>query len=172
MMRRSVFLTVLVTSASAFVTPSYLTQRYTALSATRRAFLLSTAALSFLKPTLPAAADDAVDPFVKVRFELSDPKGGVAYLQECINKEDYESILEFTKTYDQVLRKGGMGKAKKLIEDKEVKAQATSLANAVTFDLIGMNRSSRKGQESQVDAQKYLDELKQDVTDFLELRGK
>ena len=41
-----------------------------------------------------------------------------------------------------------MGIAKKLLQDKDIKEKATVYANSVTFDLIGINRSSRKGQES------------------------
>lgn len=151
------------------------------LAATRRELLTWASVAVVLGPESAKAVADAnssnptstvvVDPFDKVRFELSDPQGGVAYLQSCVDKEDYAAILEFTKTYDQVLRKGGMGKAKKLLQDKETKNQATVLANSVTFDLIGMNRASRKGQENKQDAQKYLDELKQDATSFMALQG-
>jgi hypothetical protein len=64
-----------------------------------------------------------------------------------------------------------MGKAKKLLQDKEVKSQATEFANAVTFDLIGINRSSRKGQENVESANKYLQELRDDVNKFLALES-
>lgn len=104
-----------------------------------------------------------------VRYEISDSQGGVAYMQERIDKEDFVGLLEFTRTYDLELRKLRMGKAKKLIQDKDVKARATEYANAVTFDLIGMNRSSRQGQENVDSANKYLQELRDDVTKFLNL---
>jgi len=114
-----------------------------------------------------AAAQQAFD---AVRQQVS-PGGGVAYLQEHVDAADFPALLEFTKTYDQVLRKGAMGRAKKFIlpENKE---KATALANAVTFDLIGMNRSARPGQESAAKAAQYLQELKDDVQAFLELEPK
>ena len=92
-------------------------------------------------------------------------------MQQRIDAQDWEGLLEFTKGYDQELRKARMGKAKKLLQSKELKEQGTSYANAVTFDLIGMNRNSRKGQESVDGANKYLDELRQDVGKFLELES-
>jgi len=107
--------------------------------------------------------------FNSVRYELQDFQGGVAYMQGRIDKEDWLGLLEFTRTYDLELRKLRMGKAKKLLQDKEIKARATSYANAVTFDLIGINRSSRKGQENVESANKYLQELRDDMIKFLGL---
>ena len=114
------------------------------------------------------------DAFQRVRMELEDPNtGGVQYLQNAIDREDFASVLEFSKQYDLQLRKAGMVRAKKLLTDKEAKEKGTTLANNVTFDLIGINRSCRPGpQQSKEDAQKYLDELKQDVKQFLELEPK
>ena len=56
-----------------------------------------------------------------------------------------------------------------MIQDKEVKSKATEYANAVTFDLIGINRSCRKDQESLESANKYLQELRDDTNKFLAL---
>jgi hypothetical protein len=64
-----------------------------------------------------------------------------------------------------------MGLAKKLLQDKEVRSQATKYANAVTFDLIGINRSSRKGQENVEFANKYLQDLREDIQKFLSLES-
>jgi len=114
-----------------------------------------------------AAAQQAFD---AVRQQVS-PGGGVAYLQEKVDAADFPALLEFTKTYDQVLRKGAMGRAKKFLSP-EKKEKATALANAVTFDLIGINRSARPGQESAAKAAQYLQELKDDVQAFLELEPK
>lgn len=107
--------------------------------------------------------------FDSIRYELSDPKGGVAYMQEKIDRQDWLGLMDFTKTYDLELRKLRMGQAKKLIQDKAIKAKATEYANGVTFDLIGINRSSRKGQESSDSANRYLQELRDDVGKFLTL---
>jgi hypothetical protein len=104
-----------------------------------------------------------------IRFELENSEGGVAYMQGRIDNKDLAGLLEFSKSYDLEFRKRRFGDAKKLLQDKEVKAKATEYANAVTFDLIGINRSCRKGQESVESANKYLQELRDDVTKFLAL---
>jgi hypothetical protein len=104
-----------------------------------------------------------------IRFELENPEGGVAYMQERIDKEDLVGLLEFSRSYDLEFRKRRFGNAKKLMQDKEIKSKATAYANAVTFDLIGINRSCRKGQESVESANKYLQELRDDVSKFLTL---
>ena len=92
-------------------------------------------------------------------------------MQERIDNQDFPGLMEFTRTYDLELRKLRMGKAKKLLQSKELKEQATSYANAVTFDLIGINRNSRKGQENAEGANKYLQELRDDVAKFLSLES-
>jgi len=104
-----------------------------------------------------------------IRFELENPEGGVAYMQERIDREDLVGLLEFSRSYDLEFRKRRFGNAKKLMQDKEIKSKATAYANACTFDLIGINRSCRKGQESVESANKYLQELRDDVSKFLTL---
>ena len=87
-------------------------------------------------------------------------------MRKYIQQEDYAQLLDFTKTYDQNLRKTAMGGLKTIVVDGN---RATELANAVTFDLIGMNRSARSGQENQAAANRYLDQLVSDVQAFLAL---
>lgn len=152
----------------------------------RRNFLGKAAFLSFgliAGPGLPspafAAEEEIVLPtkatvtaaFDTIRYELQSPEGGVSYMQGRIDNQDFPGLMEFTKTYDLELRKLRMGKAKKLLQSKELKEQATSYANAVTFDLIGINRNSRKGQENVDEANKYLQELRDDVAKFLSLES-
>ncbi|KAG7341605.1 hypothetical protein IV203_023558 [Nitzschia inconspicua] len=115
--------------------------------------------------------DTVTKSFDSIRYELQDANGGVSYMQSKIDEQDFVGLMEFTKTYDLELRKKRMGLAKKLLQDKEIKEKATEYANAVTFDLIGINRSSRKGQESVESANKYLQELREDVGKFLSLEG-
>lgn len=117
-------------------------------------------------PVTPELVKAAFD---SVRFEVSDPKGGVAYMQQKIDEQDFEGLIEFTRGYDLEMRKLRMGKAKKLLQTKELKEKGTSYANAVTFDLIGMNRNSRPGQENIEGLNKYLQELRDDAAKFLEL---
>ncbi|OEU13514.1 hypothetical protein FRACYDRAFT_241847 [Fragilariopsis cylindrus CCMP1102] len=113
--------------------------------------------------------EDVTERFNTVRYELQDPQGGVSYMQGRIDKEDFEGLLEFTRSYDLELRKLRMGKAKKLLQGKEIKARGTSYANAVTWDLIGMNKGCRPGQENIETAKKYLQELREDIATFLTL---
>jgi hypothetical protein len=152
----------------------------------RRQWLMNIApaAVLILQPATALSADeiDSVkairDAFQGVRDELLNSKGGVSTLSQYVDQQDYGNIMEFTKTYDQVLRKGKMGKAKKLLLSyleqnetlkKRIGERATQIANAITFDLIGLNRSSRSGQESVVNAKKYLEELQSDLLEFLAL---
>ena len=109
---------------------------------------------------------DVTAAFDAIRFELEDPRGGIPYLQRQVDESNYEAILEFTKTYDLEFRKAKMLGAKKLFQFGGDKAQ--QLLNNVTFDLIGMNKACRKGQENLPLAQQYLDELKLDVSQYLE----
>jgi len=138
--------------------------------------IASTVGASLLVPVISVAAEETStsitksnNPFDAIRYELYDPKGGVAYMQSCIDKNDFASLLEFTKQYDQVLRKAAMGKAKKLLPTKELKEVGTAACNAVTFDLIGMNRNSRPSQENMAEVSKYLQELRQDAEKLLQL---
>lgn len=134
---------------------------------TRRQFVISTASIGiFTGATVPGAiaAEDNAKEMAKetVRVEITK---GIEYMREKLEAQDYESLLDFTKTYDQILRKSAMGQAKKLMSSSET----TSLTNAVTFDLIGINRSVRKGQENPEQAAKYIQELQDDVERFLQL---
>ena len=115
--------------------------------------------------------ETVVETFAPIKFELNDPNGGVATMQGRIDAEDWDGLMSFTQTYDLELRKKLMGKAKKLFQSKDVKSTATTYANGVTFDLIGINRASRKGQQSVESANKYLQELRDDVTKFLSLES-
>jgi hypothetical protein len=140
-------------------------------SQSRRAVLgtIATSACLLLPSASAHAKPPPLDPTTartRLEYELHDPNGGIATLQHAIDQGDFARLLEFTKTYDQVLRKQYMGALKKVVVNG---TQATSLSNAVTFDLIGINRSSRPGQTSVEQAQKYLNELKVDVQAFLDL---
>jgi hypothetical protein len=149
-------------------------------SSSRKDFLQK-ASLAFgvaLLPSSPGWAADEIElptkevvtkTFDSIRYELADPRGGVAYMQQRIDEEDFDGLMDFTRTYDLEMRKLRMGRAKKLIQSKEIKEEATAYANAVTFDLIGMNRNSRKGQESIDGVNKYLQELRDDANKFLSL---
>ena len=109
--------------------------------------------------------------FSSLQFELDDPNGGVSIMQRYIDDEDFEQLREFTKTYDQILRKQKWGRCKSLFTSSAEKEVATLQGNAVTFDLIGINRASRVGQESVTRANKYLNELRVDLQKMVEMQS-
>jgi hypothetical protein len=109
------------------------------------------------------------NPFDAIRYEVGDPQGGVAFLRDRLDARDFAAVMDFTKEYDLALRKIAMGTAKKRLPKGPIKDRGTELCNAVTFDLIGINRNSRKGQENSDEARRYLDELVQDAKGMLEL---
>jgi hypothetical protein len=134
-------------------------------------FSSTTSAANAAEPEELPTKQAVQDAFDSIRYELSDSKGGVSYMQSRIDEQDFAGLMEFTKGYDLELRKKRMGGAKKMLQDKDVKSKATEYANAVTFDLIGINRNSRKGQENAENANKYLQELRDDVNKFLNLES-
>lgn len=153
------------------------------LEATRRSFIdqtittaASTLAIASICP-LPALAAEGSsvtpqivkDAFDAIRFELNSPTGVVSTLSNLIDNGSFEDILQYTKESDAYFRKAKMGKARKLLTDKDLKGEAVLMSNAVTFDLIGINRASRPGKENREDQLRYLDELKKDIEKFLEL---
>jgi len=107
--------------------------------------------------------------FAAVREQLDSPDGGIQELKSLIDKEDYDAIREFTPTYDLEFRKAKMVKARRLITGKDEIDRGLYLSNSVTFDLIGINRNSRLGKEDIGEVKKYWEELKTDVTSFLEM---
>ena len=143
----------------------------------RRQFSFTTAAVVtavslFALPVSPAAAAAKGPPPMSVtqaaaavRNELQGPTGSVARLQAALDAGDFATLLETTKTMDQSLRKGIVGQAKYYWADG---TPGTQLSNNVTFDLIGMNRNARQGQENAAGVQEYLDALKQDLQQILE----
>lgn len=98
--------------------------------------------------------------------------GEIDQLGELVLKEDYEAIMEFTQGYDLEFRKAKMGKARKFLTNKEDKERGVMNCNAVTFDLIGMNKGSRPGQRDIEQVKKYYGELKADIQTFLESESK
>jgi hypothetical protein len=99
-----------------------------------------------------------------VQFELQDARGSVGRLQAALDAADFAQLQEMTKTMDQSLRKKVVGQAKYYWEDKNA---GTQLSNNVTFDLIGINRNARPGQESAEGVMQYLQDLRNDLQQIL-----
>ena len=122
------------------------------------------------EPPPPITQEVVTEAFDAIRYELTNPSGVVGTLTSLINDgNSYEEIMQYTKESDAYFRKAKIGKARKLLTDKEIKSGSIQLSNAVTFDLIGINRASRPGQEDKDVQLKYLDDLKKDIEQFLEL---
>ncbi|KAL7529876.1 hypothetical protein ACHAWF_003139 [Thalassiosira exigua] len=142
------------------------------------ALLPSAVLLPALAP-LPAVAKDVPPPtraevtsaFAAVRSELESPSGAVAALSDLIDAGSFADAMQYTKEQDAYLRRGKMGKARKMLTDKNLKGEALQTSNAVTFDLIGINRASRPGKEDEGEQRRYWEELKKDIEKFLELEG-
>ncbi|KAL7454702.1 hypothetical protein ACHAWC_006312 [Mediolabrus comicus] len=126
---------------------------------------------AYAKETIEITPQTVTAAFDAIRSELTSPTGVVTTLSNLIDTGSFEDILQYTKESDAYFRKAKMGKAKKLLTDKDVKSNATLICNAVTFDLIGINRASRPGKENREDQLKYLDELRKDIEKFLELES-
>lgn len=122
-------------------------------------------------PPEPITAETVTSAFDAIRYELEDPAGGIATLERRISAKDFEGVMDFTKNYDGFFRKARVGRARKLLTDKKLKDDAVLMSNAITFDLIGINRASRPGQENQEEANKYLGELKADIQKILDLES-
>ena len=96
--------------------------------------------------------------------------GGILFLKKLILNQEWAKIKEFTKFYDAEFRKVKLGKARKLFTNKKLKEEALQLSNAITFDLIGINKASRVSNTEE--ALRYWEELKQDIEKFLLLQSK
>jgi len=122
------------------------------------------------EPPPPITQEAVTEAFNAIRYELTNPSGVVGTLTSLINDgNSYEEVMQYTKESDAYFRKAKIGKARKLLTDKEIKSGSIQLSNAVTFDLIGINRASRPGQEDKDVQLKYLEDLKKDIEQFLEL---
>lgn len=126
---------------------------------------------AFAKDVEPVTRQTVANAFQAIRSELSSPTGLISTLTNLINNNSYPEIMQYTKESDAYFRKAKLGKARKLLTDGALKGDAILMSNAVTFDLIGINRASRPGQENREEQMKYLEELRKDIERFLELES-
>eukprot|EP00752_Nemacystus_decipiens_P005848 g5282.t1 len=87
-------------------------------------------------------------------------------LRNLTNNGDWEELMEQAKEYDQSIRKGLMGNVRKKMP-KELKGDAMTYRNNITFDLIAVNKAARV--EDKPRALEVLDILEKDIKDFLDL---
>jgi len=104
--------------------------------------------------------------FDAVRKEL-DPKQGesLARIKKDIDDGNWDDLKLFTREYDAGFRGGILKSTWKQLGDK--KKRGIEISNSFTFDLIGLNQAARKADKQ--DALKRLDDVRQDISDFLTL---
>ena len=94
-------------------------------------------------------------------------------MQQKIAAKDYGELREFTKQWDLDFRKAVLGKARKAMPKGPDRDRAVLVANAVTFDLIGINKAIRNiGNEDDAEARRWFDTLVDDIRDYLTLEPK
>jgi hypothetical protein len=159
----ALFSACLLTTTTTTTTPSWI--------------LIASAAT--LEPPAMAAVRDLV--FSKSDSTTNNNGGILFQLQDYLEQRDYAALRQNTAQYDLILRKQAMGRAQQALlaavaddddddrNSKVLSQQAQALRNAVTFDLIGINRASRPGQENATEVARYMDELKNDVVAFMAL---
>ena len=92
-------------------------------------------------------------------------------MQQKIAAKDYGELREFTKQWDLDFRKAVLGKARKAMPKGPDRDRAVLVANAVTFDLIGINMAIRNiGNEDDAEARRWFDTLVDDIRDFSSCR--
>lgn len=57
-------------------------------------------------------------------------------------------------------------------QKKYINERTATLGNSITFDLIGLDRNARPGQISNPNCQRYIQELQQDLQQFILLEQK
>ena len=89
-------------------------------------------------------------------------------MQQKIAAKDYGELREFTKQWDLDFRKAVLGKARKAMPKGPDRDRAVLVANAVTFDLIGINKAIRNiGNEDDAEARRWFDAAVDDIRDFV-----
>eukprot|EP00903_Cladosiphon_okamuranus_P014167 g13166.t1 len=118
----------------------------------------------------PASAKQAEAPPVNWKDEFGSVKEAtdlvLSDLRNLTNKGEWGELMEQAKGYDQSIRKGLMGNVRKKMP-KELKGDAMTYRNNVTFDLIAVNKAARVEDKSK--ALEVLDILESDIKDFLNL---
>ena len=123
-----------------------------------------------LQPSLAASSE--WPEFDAIRDELEGKgTGGLAFMQTRLERGEYAELLEFTKQWDLDFRKAVLGKARKAMPKGPDRDRAVLVANAVTFDLIGINKAIRAtGKEDAAEAKRWFNTLVDDIQDFATLQ--
>lgn len=104
--------------------------------------------------------------FNAVRKELDSKQGeSLTHIKDDIDNEKWDDLKLFTREYDAGFRGGVLKNAWKQLGN--AKQQGIAVTNSFTFDLIALNKAARN--QDKVDAYHRLDQITQDLKDFLAL---
>ena len=106
--------------------------------------------------------------FDAVRRELATDGESIKRLKNDIESGNWDDVKIFTREYDAGFRGYVLKSAWKQIENEETKKRGIEISNSFTFDLIALNKAARV--KDTEDAYKRLDQVKQDLVDFLALQ--
>lgn len=105
--------------------------------------------------------------FDAVRRELATDGESINRLKNDIASGNWDDVKLFTREYDAGFRGFVMKSAWKQMEAEATKKRGIEISNSFTFDLIALNKAARV--KDTEDAYKRLDQVKQDLADFLAL---
>lgn len=104
--------------------------------------------------------------FNAVRKELDVTQGeSLTHIKTDIDEGKWDDLKLFSREYDAGFRGGVLKTAWKQLGDQ--KGKGISITNSFTFDLIALNKAART--QDKVDAYHRLDQITQDLKDFLAL---
>mmetsp|Transcript_21734 Transcript_21734/g.28133 ORF Transcript_21734/g.28133 Transcript_21734/m.28133 type:complete len:203 (-) Transcript_21734:85-693(-) len=117
------------------------------------------------KEKAPSTAEEISAGFQQVRKEFNEEI--LPALEGYIKNEQWEEIKAVTKDMDLSFRKKTMGDVRKMLPKGQYRDEGLVLTNAVTFDLIDINKSARKADTAA--ALDGISVLKADVCRFLDI---
>ena len=139
----------------------------------RRDFCIHALASSLVVATTPVPAWASTPKYATrqnaldaVAEELTGPVSQLAQLERAVETQDYTRLLELTKQMDQTLRKQVLSPTKPFLTAQvyaTLDTNPTQICNNVTFDLIGINKFSRPGQEEADMVQYHAKSLRSNV---------
>ncbi|KAJ1435656.1 hypothetical protein B484DRAFT_445947 [Ochromonadaceae sp. CCMP2298] len=137
--------------------------------------MMSAATLSLLLSgsiAPPAMAKDSLPSLDKcfnaVQKELDAADGqALIRIKADIDGSNWDDLKLFSREYDAGFRGGVLKSAWKQLEGDEQK-RGIEVTNSFTFDLIALNKAARK--QDTEDARARLEQVRQDLKDFLALR--
>jgi len=116
----------------------------------------------------------------KIDAVVASSSEGIATLMSLIAANSRAEILEFTKNWDLEFRKARMVSCRRALlkslkdggsttaeETEKISATLTALANAVTFDLIAINKCFRGEASDSIKALEYIKVMEGEIAEFV-----